>query len=393
MLRGDRTSSWNRGDIRAFSASNSAGSLRWQEVALDVVPLSSDGGMLFFSDENWRQEPLASSDRVVFEESSFGQKRSVRDGLPCAERGVVEILSQSDPSRAVYLVSCPGRVNAGFGKPVNYDPNQFLLSGLNYAYWFQPKNHMLFKEIRLGPAVTGGGERSKIAAKDAQMWIHSDVKNFFTLDLSGSDMESYLEEYRSGSMSMVGRVQFYLKILFFKVKLSLTTDATFFGDSAHIPQMITLPDRAAGRLHPGSGIVYGWKPTDMGSFKIVNAQLPDVVPLGAKEGIDHVAAMAKPWCRSELCDFKLEFLAGGQNLAMDFRIPRRLVERGFFPQLIRDMKGMTKTAGWGDADEMGDVGLFFEVSALEAGTHVYDFWLRLGETRGRCPRSVSVVNY
>lgn len=365
---------------------------------MDVVPLSVDGEMLFFGDENWRQEPLASTDRVVFEESSFGLKRNNREGLPCLERGVTEIVSQSDPSRGLYLVSCPGRSGPGFAKPVNYDPSQFLLSGLNYAYWFQPKNHMLFKEIRLGPSVIGGplkggGERGKIAAKDAQMWIHSDVKNFFTLDLSGSDMESYLEKYRTGSMSMVGRVQFYLKILFFKIKLSLTTDATFFADSAHIPQMITLPDRAAGRLRPGSGIVYGWKPNDIGAFRIVNAQLPDVVPLGAKEGIEHVAAMAKPWCHSDPCDFKLEFLANGQNLAMDFRIPRRLVERGFFPQLIRDMKGMTKTAGWGDSDEMGDVGLFFEVSALEAGTHVYDFWLRLGETRGRCPRAVSVVNY
>lgn len=380
-----------RSSLRAFSVTASDG--LWQEITTEIVPLDPDGLLRFFPDEMWRRDFVNVYDRLLLNPDQFGPKKQVStsvdkaSGNPlryynfpgCTSSYVFEIAEASRAEHVAYLAVCGGKTQLEPTTPVTYDTQQFNLRSPSYLYSFQPTNHMLFKEISLYPNFIQ-------VAKKASMIIHNDIRNFFNLNLSGQDLESYLEEYRSGPLSLVGRLKFYLKILFFKIKLSLTTDASFFADSAHIPQVITIPPRAEGRLNPTSGILYSWS---LPEGALVDPQMPVAQPKLAKDGIEKVAEMAAPYCSGGNCSFKIKVVVGNRSIGMQFGLPRQLITRGFFPQMVKDVDGFKKQASWADEDEVGNSGLYFETSGLPAGSFGYDFWLQLGDSTETCPRTVS----
>lgn len=391
-----------RSAVRAFVAKPSVdgrvsgASQGWAEIAVDIQPMDGDGAFRFFPTEDWRHQPVTAFDRLIIDPTSFGprvpflpsDKASAAKIRPlpkfpgCTPTAGIEMLDTTSQQSA-YIAFCQQPKAGPAVTQVTYNAGSFALQGPRYLYSFQETNHMLFRGIFLEPGAA-------LAAQDARMTIHNDIRNFFNLNLGGNDLESYLEVYRNSPLGLVGRVKFYLKILFFKIKLSLSTDASFFSDSAHIPQILTIPERAEGRLNPGSGILYGWTLPVSSRIDLTETRMPTARPLLAKEGLEKVTEMALPYCSRTVCAFRVQVATKNQPIGMHFEIPRRLIDKGFFPQLIVDMKAFHRDATWMDGEDESNAGLYFETSGLASGSFGYDFWLRLGSQQGGCPRKAVI---
>ncbi len=95
-------------------------------------------------------------------------------------------------------------------------------------------------------------------AKDSDLLIVGDVKKFFTLTFDSDDIDAKITHKRQGPLGLMGGLEFYLKILAFRINLELLPEANFFQDALFMPMSMTLPVNAAKYLRRGSGIYYSW---------------------------------------------------------------------------------------------------------------------------------------
>jgi len=396
QLTGDRDS------LRVFvKDAGSPGVWRSQVVQLD--PVSEDGRFLFFKDESWQENPIEKFDRMTIATESFGAPRGKGEQLPCRGAVVYQLEDKQAPGRYAYLTSCPDKSLAPARRSkadaVAYLRDASVLETKQYRYEFNLRNNMLFKSIHLN--MPGGA--TKLIAADSDLLIKSDVKKFFTLRFDSGDIESYLEKTRPGPIGTLARVSFFLRVLFFKIRMSLTTDVTFYANSGHIPMMVHLPIEAPRHLNPGSGILYSWRLAPDVTFESSQARMPTLVPADVAKGVEHIARTGVVHCRASWCRYR--FVAtmnhGGpsRELAMEFELSKDLVSKGFFPQFVPDVASFNKDMGWGIDEwklKTPRLGLYFEVSGLPAGGSPWDFWLRLGTDRssvdGLCPRGVNIRN-
>ena len=252
---------------------------------------------------------------------------------------------------------------------------------------------MLFEKISIG----NDANTRQIIAEDSELLIKSDIKNFFTMRFDSSQIESYLEETRPGLIGTLARVSFYLRILFFKIKMSLTTDVTFYDDVGHIPMVVQLPVEAPKYLHPASGILYSWKLSSAVTVLQDKIKMPQVSPELTIKGFEELAKIGTRYCEGEFCAFSFAAAAGDKSISMEFEIPKYMVKAGFYPQLVLDVTTPDKEMGWNlstDIKAGQRMGLYFEVSGLPAGGHPWDFWLRLGASgplEGSCPRGLNIT--
>jgi len=380
----------SRHEIKAFAVEQTARGTFWKEIPLQIDPLDRDGDLIFFQEPSWRREQLTFQDRIALKPSDFGPAHPRPSDLPCTTTFANKVTLKSDPARAAWIMGCRGPVAATTkslpsGKPdlVQYQESGATLTSNNFTYAFNKKNQMLFESIVLN----GFGP----LASKADLSIRSDVKKFFTLNFDSSDVESYIELYRTGPVAVVARVSFYLKILFFKIKLALMTDVSFFDDAALIPMFISLPKSGRDHLHPGSGMIYSWKMDQEGSKIRERVQLPEIQPQVVRAGYQQLAEVGRRFCEGDMCRFGYGVVADGKGLQLDFGIRRRLVEMGLFPQLVRDINPTRNALDW-RRDRIGDLrdrrGLYLETSGLEEGEHQFDLWLRIGQEQNwqsTCP--------
>ena len=380
-----------RNNLRLFVQSTTKPG-HWQAIPIQVDPVDENGRLVFFGSGDYLLDSVAASDLMVFRTEDFGPKLVGKTGqLPCTGGQIYE-LNEPMTNRYAYLTNCDQAGSVQYPNTVSFDGTAKELQSPLYKYQFNPKNHMLFQAIKFHLA---NGKWEEIAT-DSQMLIRADVKNFFTMLFDSRHIESKLEENRTGPLGSLARVTFFLRVLFFKIRMSLATDVGFFSDSGHIPMLLNIPVDASAYLRHGSGIFYSWVLTPAARLGGRSVDMPLLDPDVVKKGPRALANIGIRYCQDKDCHFRYMVDLLGQRLAMDLSIRRDLVERGFFPLYVEDASEFSDSMGWGGGEGMdasSRSGMYFEVSGLPQGEHPWDFWLRLGspvEALRSCPAPVRV---
>lgn len=364
----------------------------WRPIPFQVDPIDDDGYLMFFKDGSYIRDPIKKNDVIIFNVDQFGKKVDLRKNpLPCKGSVTFQLYDLVGKTYA-YLTACDGQQEPEFFlNQVSFNAKENYLESESYRYKFNDTNYMLFKEISYRDNT---GSLSPVAW-DSDMLIKADVKRFFTMRFDSKDIVSRLEESRLGPVANLARVSFFLKILFFKIRMSLNTDVGFFRESGHIPMMINIPVNANEYLNPKSGILYSWQQATEAVYQSTPEEMPVIDTKLIGEGYKKLGEAGLKYCRGTECRFKYRIDVNGRILSMNLGIRKELVARGFFPMFVSDVAQFQKEMAWSDKYETAKnrTGLYFEVSGLEKGGHPWDFWMRLGGTYNkfaRCPAMVFI---
>ena len=331
-----------------------------------IVPTTKDGKLLWFDDESWRQFSVRGSDRIIVEKDMLGA--DVKGNYQFKGCMPSEGYKFATPQGIAWFASCPAEVTKAINSSayrVSYDQASTQISSRFYNYKFKKNNHMLFD------AVTIKSEQDFVVARDSHLYIRSDIRNFFTLNFSSNDIQSELKRKRFDPLAAFASLSFYLRVLFFKITLDLTTDVGFFESSANIPMVMTLPLNAYDRLHRKSGVLYNFRLGEGVDPQSIKVKMPT---LKAQEISNSFEAIGLKYC-SDQCSYELEVPTPMKPLRMRINIARQLVEKGLFPWFVDDVSRLRGDMKWDLDDHRGRVGLYFEVSKLPKGSHPWDFWL------------------
>ena len=369
-----------------------AGRQVWEQVPLQLDPLTPEGRLIFDAGADLSHFNHQASDLLTFQSEDFGRPMDPNTPpLPCSIGAIYEV---STAAGVAYLTSCAATVNSApvrYPTRVTFDREHHTLQSGFYRYRFNPDNYMQFASIAF-PGARGDWDE---VARDSRLLIHADIKNFFTMRFDSRQIVSRLEASRLGPIANLARLSFFLRILLFKIRMSLATDVGFFVDSAHIPMQVDLPVNAYERLNSGSGILYSWHLASAAVVATKTMRMPRLDPTLVHMGFKDLAKLGLSYCQGESCLFNYTVDFHGQQLSMAMDLRRSLVERGFFPMFVEDTHKPSAAMGWGlEAEEEAQrIGMYFEVSGLPEGGHPWDFWLRLGapdQGKPSCPQVVAL---
>ncbi|WP_324964882.1 hypothetical protein [Oligoflexus sp.] len=350
---------------------------RWMQLPMQLDPLDDEGNLLFPDDKNWNKKPIVPFDRLSFFDERFGAKFDGKGEGPCRSTNVVEF----DTKRGYgYLASCPeDYVPKPFAEPVTLNEKQRMVTAKYYKYNYSERNHLVFDNIHLAdPAF----QNFYPVASQSDLFIVGDVKNFFTLHFDSDDIDAFINHKRSGQLGLMGGLKFYLRILYFKIKMSLMPEVNFFDDSVFMPMILTLPVDAKKYLRRGSGIYYTWlgdKDTEWlwDQSELENLDLAVLDPLfnGASR------MPSEKYCNRSKCRYKILGRNHGRLFALHFEISRKAAELGFFPRLIRDMPAVEKMIKHpvSQYPAQNRIGVYFETAQMPEGEHTWDFWIHFPE--------------
>ena len=344
-----------------------------------IVPLDKSSHFKWFQDKDarWREAPVTAFDQFNIGPEMYGSAvSSALKFTGCLPLRGVRI-SRVNPPGEAWLASCEASVLGKLpqaGEQVVVDMKRGLLESKDYRYTFKPKNNMLFDSIELKRT-----DASTVKlAHDGDLLIYADVKNFFSLQFDSGDIESLMRATRVEDFGALATIQFYLKILFFKITLDLDTDVAFFRSSAHIPMVLTVPKDAEKSLNVKSGILYSFVLDDGVTFDPQSK-----MPLFNSKA-NQIEGGSAGYCDGDRCNYTVQFKKNVQGavseFSMDLVLPKVLVERGMFPRYVEDAVSHKKDMGWSfsKSQQMEHrSGLYFEVSKLPAGEHAWDLWLGL----------------
>ncbi len=396
-----------RRDVRLFTLEVDGKARRWQSQPVQVDPMEKGmGGGVLIVPEDGRdldRDPLAPLDRIALQVETFGAPRADKDPAPCRTGRLFELQNPAEPARFAYLAVCDdaaGATRSRVPNPVALLTDVQQIKSPLFDYTYLANNQLLFSKLAVHDPKSG---QVLNAGEAADILLHLDVKNFFTINLTNSNVQSFVEHTRSGSLGLVERLQFFLKILAFKIDLKMATTASFFADSANLPMLMDIPLEPSERLHPGSGMLFNWLPK--AARILPQAKGSTAVPANPKWIAEGTAALAREGlksCRATgqgMCTYTMEGVIGQPPVArpffIDMVVPRYLVEKGFFPMFVADLAKFKAAAAW-DADDDADqnrVAMYFEVSGIPQGQHKMDYWIRLGDGPGKaatCPTPVNV---
>ncbi len=380
-----------RQGVRLFAKSSAAGLKNGvAAIPIQIDPVDGDGHLMFFDDSSYMGKNLDRIDMFSFRVEDFGDKIDPKkEKLPCQGPHVYEV--KDEKGRYAYLTNC-GVLAAPVFHPfkVSFEKDAHLLESPVYRYKFNPENYMQFNSIAFK-----SGTGWATVAEDSRMLIRADVKNFFDMNFDSRQIESHLEASRLGPVGNLARLSFYLRILFFKIDLKLSTDVGFYQDSGRIPMMVNIPVNAQEYLHPGSGILYSWALSPEAEKAPKEINMPPLDVAEVRKGHKEYAKTGLKNCKGNDCTFIYTVDFRGQRMSMDIVVKKPLVERGFFPAYVDDILKYQDQMGWDLNFPKGTKrpGLYFEVSGLPKGGHPWDFWLRLGTPREAlrgCPAMVHV---
>ena len=373
----------------------------WTELPLQIDPMTNSGHMLFWDEkdkEAKRPDPeLFSSDRIVIKEERFGPalKKTNSTVFPCMTNIIYEVLDASNRDRAGYLAWCKDAPTKSpqllASPPVIHRPESHQVLAAQYTYNYLPENHLMFSKILLHP--TAASPIKILASSNSEQMMRADIKNFFTLVFDKDDVESELVNTRVGPVGLVGRLTFFLRILFFRVDLKLNTDVSFYGDSAYVPMVINFPTDAPSNVNPASGILFTYD-VDPEKMRWLSTEkdIPSLRPDLVKKGVGELVNIGRRYCGSKGCQFAVRGKIDDYEWAMNFVIPKKVLDQGFFPMWTTDYSGSLQDLGWDDDAKPNPkrVGFYLETSGLAKGEHGYDFWIQIG-TKDRPLREVCPV--
>ncbi len=380
-----------RQGVRLFAKGSSAGFKNAiSPIPFQIDPIDDDGHLVFFDDASYLEKNLDRYDMFSFRVEHFGGKIDLKtDKLPCQGPHVFEL--KDEKGRFAYLTNCGLQARPAFHPfRVAFEKEKHLLESPIYRYKFNSENYMQFHSIDF----RNGNEWATVA-QDSRMLIRADVKNFFNMNFDSRQIESRLEASRLGPVGNLARLSFYLRILFFKIDLKLSTDVAFYEDSGRIPMMVNIPVNAQEYLHPGSGILYSWALSPEAEKAPKEIKMPALDIKEVKKGYKEYAKTGLANCKGKDCTFTYTVDYLNKRLSMDLVVKKELVEKGFFPVYVDDVLKYADEMGWDLNFPKGTKrpGLYFEVSGLPKGGHPWDFWLRLGTPREAlkgCPATVTV---
>ena len=381
--------------IRLFKFVKGTTGSQWSSLPIQIDPLTNEGVI-----DNKRARPedafkIAPEDRVVFETKTFGDKYDHKTALPCAARHVTEIESLAGQTNGsfAYIMTCADTATApkSMGPLVTHDPKTKLVNTERFAYEYQPTNQLLFKTLT---AHMSNG-KDIVAGHNSDFVLHMDLKRFFTMNFGNKNVESYVESTHSGDVGISAVVNFYLRVLLFKVDMKMATMASFFRDSTNIPMIVDVPLPAPNHLNPGSGMLYTFKPEGT-KFNLTPGTLtvPLVNPERIKKGYEEVARDSESTCTGESCVYRVTGNVESKTFNIDIVIPRHAVQKGFYPQLVTDVPKFKKDMNWNNPsdDDEGRFGFYYENSGLPQGRFTMNYWIGFtdGPAGGTCPSPVDV---
>lgn len=387
-----------RKSIRIFAIQKVNSMPQWREISVQIDPRRRDD----FYDlgvpwQTLREGFLGSDDRIAMRIEEFGDAIPSKMKFPCDALRLVELKSKEESNRFAYLASCEDVDRMPFQPkikyPIDHDVKEHAVRSKDYIYDYLPTNHLMFNKIVLNPDV-----KPIIASFNSDQRIRANVKSFFTMNFDKDDVESELLDSRSGPLGLVGRLTFYLHVLFFKIDLKLHTGVSFFSDSVDVPMVINLPVDGRKRMHPGSGILFTWEtdPT-LVTWDLRPEWISPVDPKLILEGFEKLSNLGTKNCHGKVCNYKLRGTVSEHLWELEFVIPKTLVESGFFPMFVGDTKSFLKESKWGGEKDISDrrSGVYLETSGLEKGEHPYQFWIKVAQPNSpipdRCPRPIEVV--
>ncbi|MGE0172824.1 MAG: hypothetical protein AB7T49_08565 [Oligoflexales bacterium] len=350
----------------------------WSERSVQVDSIDESGHTQFFEDDSWQSTALSRLDRISIAEEDFGRRLSLNEKRPCSS--LVEVEREK---RYAYLGFCKSDLPKHVSPKVRPNLAELEVATDRFRYRFSKENHLLFREF-----FVSSGQHELLVAHDAFLKIKADVKNFFTLKFDKTDVEANLEKYRASPIALVGQLNFFLKILFFRIQVELKPEVMFFNRSAFVPMVMTMPVEGTAYLNHGSGLQYAWT---FAPETILDRDLSKM-PLWARyvEYRDwrSLAKLGEQYCIGDDCFYRLVAKRGDRWATFDFKIPRTVVARGFFPVLVAPTDPNSSL-------EKGEVGIFFESSGLAKGSYQWEFWLQVDAAppRDYCPTAARVRSF
>ncbi len=389
----------NRQDVRIFAIDDAGGARHWRSLPVQIDALDANGVLSGDAETGptLAQSPMLATDRIDLRRENFGRRATPADPSPC--RGAtraVEIANPETLDRYAYLTTCPndlGKTEVPGPNPVALDPNIQKITAPRFEYDYQPNNQLMYRNL----IAKNSQGQSVLAATDADLNMHLDVKSFFTMDFTNSDVGSYVGNVSNGKVGLVGSMDFFLNLLFFKIKLKMSTTVAFFGDSGHIPAVVDVPVESPNRLHPGSGLLYVWTRKAATVDQTAPAKtMPNADPKAILAGTAKLAPVGLPYCKSDVCVFRLRGHVQDDMFGIDVNVPKPMVEQGFFPQWVDNVATFKKNMEWDDepTDANDRVAIYFENSGLHKGQYQFEQWIRLGQGSdfaSTCPRAVKVL--
>ena len=285
----------SREQLRFFAITrDSAGEPRWEQQALQVAPLDEEGLLPQEGDiAKMMPEEWAPFDRLSFRREDFGERFAGQVGAPCGATSLIEMQSPVEQLQYGYLVACEVP-QAEPAYPVGHQPEKNRIWSDIFEYYYVPTNQLQFSRLMADDPATG---RRFHAVGDADIKMRLDIKNFFTIEMTNDDVLSFVENTQQGSVGLLGRIQFYLQLMMFKIDLSLATLAGWFEDSSNIPAIVDIPVDAPKYLNNGSGFTFTWrvyevniKPDGTGA-RIIQADKEEIL-----KGWEHLAEKGLEYC-------------------------------------------------------------------------------------------------
>jgi len=382
-----------RENLQLFVITDHKSPTPWRAVGVQVDPMDADGYIDFPKNADWRRKYLQATDRLAMRVEKFESlKWQASDGLPCGATNVVEIFDPKHPEHRAYLAGCAQSQSNALKFPVQIDESKMQVTSDSYEYHYNPANHLMFSRVLARDQKTN---TMLAVSSDSEQHIRADVRKFFTLNFKSKDILSKLHDVRQGALGLVGRLSFYLKILFFKIDLELSTGVSFFTDAVHVPMVIFFPVNSVEYVYPGTGLLFDWlSATDVVHWDIKPESMPALQPEMVLKSPEDLSKLGLNYCDATTCRYEMAGKVGEQRFAMLFRIPRPLVELGFFPLYVAKSAEAKVGLKWikkMDDSALGRMGFYFETSRLPAGGHQWDLWIRLGGVSApgdECPRVV-----
>jgi hypothetical protein len=350
----------------------------WQVIPTQIDPMTEEGVLDTKRITKDANQAFRSTDRIVFETNNFGPQFDLSSELPCEAKSVTEVLAKdrANGQNFGYLAACKDshKLSLSMAPLVTHEPQSYRIKTDQYSYEYQPTNQLLFRTLTAHLP----GRASAVAGHNSDFNLRLNFKRFFTMIFGNQDVESYVEASHLGDVGAIALVNFYIKVLMFKVDLKMATMASFYQDSAHIPMIIDVPMPAQNHLNPGSGLLYTFKPMDA-KFDLAPSEstVPKVSTDNIKNGYAALTKSGEADCNDASCFYKLKGSVNSEAFAVNIIVPRTAVKRGFYPQLVTDVGGFKKTMGW-DKRAPGDdqlIGFYYENSGLEKGRFQMSYWI------------------
>lgn len=356
---------------------------RWVELPLQLDPLDDEGNLLFPEEKDWQKKPVVPFDRLSFFADRFGVKFDGKGSLPCKAQELVELDAKEG---FAYIAACAeDYAHPVIPEPVGLDEKQRMVTARYYKYNYSERNHLVFDTILLADPKF---QNYFPVAAQSDLLIVGDVKNFFTLHFDSSDIDAFINNKRNGVMGLMGGLKFYLRILYFKIKMSLMPEVNFFDDSVFMPMILTLPVDAKKYLRRGSGIYYTWLGDKDTEWLWEQSALEDLDPSILDPNFKGAAPMpSEKYCNRLKCRYKILGRNHGRLFSLHFEISRKAAELGFFPRLIRDVPAVEKLIKHpvSQYPAKDRIGVYFETARMPEGEHSWDFWIHFPEDeKGVC---------